>query len=321
MDIHLTVDVEIWCDGWNEIDSKFPSSFRRYVYGTTPQGEFGLPRMLQMLRDHGLHATFFTEPLFAARFGLEPLREIVELIAEYDQDIQLHLHTEWVDEALEPILPPGSVRTKRPLLSHFTRDEQQVLIGKGAALLEQAGAPRPKAFRAGSFGFNRDTLAALPANGIFIDSSYNATQFGPESGVAPGRRLYHPALVDGVYEYPISVFQDGLGHARHAQIGACAFSELRELLERARLGGWDACTLLFHNFEMLNQMKDSPDWIVVRRFEQLFAFLADQRATLPTKRFDSIEPPSPRSDEAGVRVSVAPTLRRYLEQAQRRIYG
>nr|MBA2260361.1 polysaccharide deacetylase [Acidobacteriota bacterium] len=75
--VFFTVDTEIWCNGWNDLDRKFPDAFRRYVYGPTRQGNYGLPLQLRMLNDHGLTGVFFIEPLFATRFGDEPLREVV----------------------------------------------------------------------------------------------------------------------------------------------------------------------------------------------------------------------------------------------------
>ena len=78
LEVFFTVDVEVWCDGWDDLDSKFPSSFQRYIYG--PQCHGGLPTQLQVLSDHGLTGVCFVEPLFAGRFGLAPLAEIVGLI-------------------------------------------------------------------------------------------------------------------------------------------------------------------------------------------------------------------------------------------------
>jgi hypothetical protein len=72
LNVFFTVDVEIWCDGWENIDHKFPGAFEQYIYGPTPRGNFALPFKLQVLRDHGLTGVFFVEPLFATRFGIEP---------------------------------------------------------------------------------------------------------------------------------------------------------------------------------------------------------------------------------------------------------
>ena len=103
--VFFTFDTEIWCDGWDDIDAKFPRAYKQYVYGTTKHGDFAMPHILKILNDHGLAGVFFVEPLFAARFGLDPLRELVGLTQDAGQEVQLHLHTEWVDVARQPLLP------------------------------------------------------------------------------------------------------------------------------------------------------------------------------------------------------------------------
>lgn len=137
LNVFFTVDVEIWCDGWIEIDKKFPSAFQKYIHGTTPKGDFGLPYQMQLLNDYGITGTFFVEPLFSTRFGMQPLAEIVGLIAEANQEVQLHLHTEWVDESKQPLLE--NIHSKRQHLFNFSLEEQTRLIAAGAALLREAG--------------------------------------------------------------------------------------------------------------------------------------------------------------------------------------
>ena len=39
LDVFITVDVEIWCNGWKDIDSRFPDAYRRYIHGPTASGE------------------------------------------------------------------------------------------------------------------------------------------------------------------------------------------------------------------------------------------------------------------------------------------
>ena len=101
----FTVDTEIWCGGWDDIDRKFPDAFQRYVYGPTDQGNYALSMTMKNLSDHGLKGVFFVEPLFTARFGLDPLQEMVGLIQDAGHEVQLHMHTEWVDEVRDGTLP------------------------------------------------------------------------------------------------------------------------------------------------------------------------------------------------------------------------
>ena len=122
--VFFTVDTEIWCGGWDDLDRKFPDAFQRYVYGPTDQGNYALPMTMEILSDHGLKGVFFVEPLFAARFGIAPLKELVELIQSAGHEVQLHMHTEWVDEVHDGSLP--SVDGKRENMRLFSQAEQRL---------------------------------------------------------------------------------------------------------------------------------------------------------------------------------------------------
>ncbi len=183
LSVLITIDTELWCDGWKNLDAHFLDALKKYIYGKTPSGEYGLPFLLRVLNDNGLKATFFVEPLFALRFGLDPLAEIVGIILDAGQSVELHLHTEWVDEAKSPLFP--GVIEKRQHISCFSYEEQVVLLHKSADLLGLAGAPRLHAFRAGNFGANFDTLRALSTLDICIDSSYNTNQPACEINLSP----------------------------------------------------------------------------------------------------------------------------------------
>lgn len=289
LDVFLTVDVEVWCDGWADIDAKFPAAFKRYIHGPTARGNYGLPYLVDVLQSHALTGVFFVEPLFSRRFGPEPLREIVQLLLAGRQEVQLHLHTEWVDEATVSLLE--DVQGKRQHLRYFTLQEQVQLIQTGQRLLQQAGAPPPSAFRAGSFGLNQDTLTALGQCGIRIDSSYNACMLGASSGVSPGKPLLDVSDMAGVHEVPMTVFHDGMGKLRHAQLTACSFSELQGLLWRSLETGRQSFVLLMHNFELLNPRMTRPDKIVLRRFHQLCEFLDRHRDSFCVRGFRDWQPP------------------------------
>jgi hypothetical protein len=319
LNVFYTVDVEVWCGGWNNIDEKFPSAFEAYIYGSTAKGRYGLPYQLELLQQHGLLGVFFMEPLFSTRFGLEPLAEIVGLVREARQDVELHLHTEWVDESKQPLME--GVNNKRQHLRQFSLSEQTQLIAIGARLLEQAGADRVKAFRAGSFAFNQDTLGALAANGIMFDSSYNASMFGADSGVMPGTTLVEPVECDGVHEYPMTVYRDGTSALRHAQLTSCSWRELEGLLWQALESQRQAFVILSHNFELLNLAKNRPDYVVVKRFRQLCEFLDKNRDCFQTKGFRDLAVNNVDNQPAPLRSPLWKTGARTLEQLYRRRYS
>lgn len=320
MRVFLTFDVEVWCNSWQTLDADFAASFERYVYGRSSAGQYALPRTLEVLDKHGLKGVFFVEPLFAARFGIEALAEIVNLIKHAGQEIQLHLHPEWTDEALTPLLP--DVTHKRQHLTYYSGTEQQRLVQHGLRLLAEAGADRPNAFRAGSFSCNAETFNAVIANGLAFDSSIDSTMATSQPGSVQAAHAgpSEPFVHDTLGIYPMSVFRDGFGRLRHAQIGACSVSELTQAMTRAKNSGWQDFVILSHNFEMMVPNSSKPDTITAKRFDSLCGFLSENAGEFETRGFHHLSaPPAPRSLPMP-QVGAAATSRRYLEQIMRRTF-
>jgi hypothetical protein len=319
MDVFFTVDVEVWCGGWHNLDARFPDAFRRYIYGKTSRGDFGLPHQLQVLSDHGLPGVFFVEPLFARRFGLAALQEIVGMLKAAKQEVQLHLHPEWVDEFRVPLFPGAG--KKRPFMSDFTLSEQRILVAEGLRLLADAGEKHVGGFRAGNFGLNLETLQAVADNGLRMDSSYNASILGTESGVSPGLLANEPFTRHGVDEYPLTVFKDGLGRLRHAQLGACSFQELEAMLWTAVDEGRRAVVLLSHNFELLNRKMDRADDIVVKRMTRLCRFLSANSQYFKVRGVADLKPLAGGAQPSMMKVPRWTTGIRLVEQTRRLRYG
>jgi hypothetical protein len=76
---------------------------------------------------------------------------------------------------------------------------------------------------------------------------------------------------------------------------------------------------VFHNFELLNTAKTGADTIVVRRFERLCRFLADNRHSFRTCGFREVADPLESRTGPELRVGKSATARRYIEQATRRL--
>jgi hypothetical protein len=319
LDVFLTWDVEIWCDGWNDLEGQFPAAYRRYVYGPTRDGNYALPFTLKVLSDHGLRGVFFVEPLFSTRFGASPLQEIVGLIGGAGQEIQLHLHTEWVDEAREPLLPERS--GKRQSLRQFSRVEQTALIAAGLRLLKGAGVESVNAFRAGNFALNRDTLSAVAANALAFDSSYNPGAKVGVDDVAPGQLLTQPFRFGALTGYPVTVYRDlGPGSLRPLQLTACSFREIRLVLDTAADGGWNSVVIVSHNFELLNRRKNRPDPIVVRRFRRLCEYLERRADRFRVRQFGGLPSLEERGQPAPFDSPRWLTYERYAQQLLRRAF-
>lgn len=316
MKVHLTFDTEIWCGSWNSLDARFPAAFARYIYGRSPAGDFGLPEILRVLARHRLRGVFFVEPLFSGRFGLAPLKEIVDLVATGNHEVQLHLHPEWVDEMHEaPVCIPAS---KRQHLIEFDQSDQAALIAWGVQRLKEAGAGPVSAFRGGNYACNDETLAALAGLGIRIDSSVNASYAHSGGSLRDSHRPEYPFCAQGVTELPITVFQDGSGHPRHAQIGACSFRELKQALEAAHRQGRDHFVIVAHSFELIKPGTCLPDRVVARRFRALCAYLARHPDRYEVAGFGHTAEPGPTPDSPLCVSSIATGLR-YAEQGLRRV--
>lgn len=314
MKVYVTFDIEVWCDGWSDLDGRFPAAFERYYFGRSAAGDYALPKTTEILNRHGLTGVFFVEPLFSARFGSGFLDTVVGLIAGAGHDVQLHLHPEWTDEIRPPILP--DVSRKRQHLVHYTLDEQASLIATGRRLLEAAKGGPVDCFRAGSFAANRDTYRALARNGFVLDSSLNAG-FDHAGGTIEGLHDFAgERTIEGVRCFPVSVFRDGFGRLRAAQVNACSSAELQRALLDAADRGVEHFVIVSHNFDMLKPGSSEPDWFVVRRFEALCEFLAKHRPRFQVGPFSAGAGRAAR--ESRPQVPAWATARRWAEQVARR---
>ena len=315
LNVYITVDTETWCGGWDSIDAKFPQAFKDYIYGHTKNGAYGLPFQLKLLKEYGLNAVFFVEPLFSTRFGRDALQEVVGMIRDANQSIELHLHPEWTDESKQVIFP--HIKEKREHLRYFTVEEQTHLLSLGIELLKEAGCKQLTAFRAGSFGANDDTLTAVGASGLTVDSSYNYCIEDCE--INAFNDIQQPTQHNAIVEVPMTTFVDGIGRRRHAQLTACSYDELRDSMLNAYQQQCQSYVLLSHSFELMKPNFSDRDKHVVKRFEKLCMFLADNTDKFKTSYFDKVTVANTQDNDKYLRVGKFPTIKRYFEQSLRQI--
>lgn len=325
LNVFLTVDTELWpiAPGWPQrpiapARTDFSREIALYIDGATPQGQYGTGFQLEVLDRFGLKACFFVEALCAGRIGGGLLERTVGRIQRGGHEVQLHLHTEWLGDLAEPTLPARP----RQFMHQFSQTEQAALVRVGVASLRAAGAAAVCAFRAGSFGANRDTLRALAECGLAFDSSYNPTcRHADWVGACT---LEQPALIDGVLEFPVSTFRDYPGHRRHAQVCACSFDEMKSALLAAWAAGWYSFVIVLHSFELVRN-RETPagaraDWLNIARFERLCAFLATHREKFATRLFSELDPAGvPATLPArALRSPLIHTIRRVAQQGWNR---
>jgi hypothetical protein len=259
--------------------------------GVTSKGNWGITYQLERLKHFGLKATFFVEPLHARVVGDRWLRRTVQAVEAAGQEVQLHLHPEWLVEISDPALPRASSR----FMHEFDLRAQTNLIEAGLEMLRNVGATRLCAFRAGSFGANNDTLRAAARAGLAFDTSLNACYLDSYCRIDSHATLLQPSWIDGLIEFPISFFADYPGHRRHAQVCATSASELRNALMTAWRTSWYAFVILSHSFELIKNRDRGarfarPAPINIRRFDALCTFLAEHRDKFVTAHFHDLDP-------------------------------
>jgi hypothetical protein len=226
----------------------------------------GVPRLLDLLRDHGLKACFFVDPMPALVYGIEPIRLMVEPILAAGQDVQLHLHPVWQSVA------EGVAEGARFDLTCYDSEDQLDLIETARELLVEAGAPSPVAFRSGGYAADVRTLAALLQAGLRFDSSHDRSRHPQPSALPLEPDMAGPADLGGLIEVPVTF-----------QLGAIPGDEVETGVHRVLRAGQPLVTLAGDSFELAA----GDD-----RFERLWVFLAGQADLLPTIHFTDLEPAS-----------------------------
>ncbi|HEX8556005.1 MAG TPA: polysaccharide deacetylase [Sphingomonas sp.] len=251
-----------------------------YARSIEPAG-VGLSFQLDLLRRHELKACFFVDPLPAIPFGLEPVARMVESVLAAGQEVQLHVHANWT-----AAVPGDRGAAHAPFeLWDYAADAQHALLQRATELLVAAGAPRPVAFRAGSYAADDRTLAALAALGFAYDSSHNGAVAPRWSRITLPKAQIAPVRHGSIIEVPVTVVEDMPGALRTFQLCALSSEEAAAALDHAVAGDHAAVTIVSHGFELANRAGTRPNAVHVRRFERLCAMLAARRSTMPTTHF------------------------------------
>jgi len=328
LNVFLTVDTEIWpfVANWptNPLPpskSDFAEEIAGYIRGETGSGDYGVQFQMEVLNRNALKATYFVEALFSGRAGNGALHEIVDQVQSAGHEVQLHVHTEWLRELADPDLPAEFQQN----IHQFSEDAQTRIVAKGIANLTQAGARNLCAFRAGNYGASLETLRALARNGIAFDSSHNSCFLDADCQIRVAEPLQQPTMIDGVCEFPVTVFSDYPGHVRHAQLCACSFQELEAALLQAWQADWYSFVIVWHSFELMRRVREpgrrAPDWMHISRFEKLCNFLAANRDKFRTAVFSEIDArtvPAPGVARL-LRSPLRYTARRFAEQMASRL--
>lgn len=240
-------------------------NFESSILGRCPAGDFGVGWQMDRLDAHGHKGVFFVDPLAGLVCGPQVIADTVGLITARGHEVQLHIHTEWLQWAAHS---PVDGRTGTSI-ADFSAEDQLVLLGLAADLLVEAGAPRPIAFRAGNYGADDRTLDALAALGIAWDSSFNGSYSSGACRIGLPADTRLPLRRRGMSEVPVSAVADRPGRLRPAQVCALSSREMEAGLRHAAAHREPVFTIVTHSFEMLSRDRSRPNRLVMMRFEQM----------------------------------------------------
>jgi hypothetical protein len=317
----ITIDTEVYplLEDWRQ--DALQRDWERDILGITPSGEVGLAFQLNTFREYGLKATFFVESLFADAVGLTLLKEIVQRIHEAGQEVQLHLHPEWLAWTEQPCVPSNG----RETMGEFSESEQCKLIRRGLDNLRLAGAENVNAFRAGDYAATAATLRSLHSNGITFDTSMNRCYANSLPECSAIREATLPFNLEGVWEVPIAYWRASPFGFRHAQFVSSSLAELKAALVFAYQQQWPTFVIVSHTFELLSRRRQCPhrpraDPVVVKRFVKLCQFLSRHADKFTTCGFHELEPEDVHQDQKPPHSSpFYHTMGRQLEQLYRRV--
>lgn len=198
-----------------------------------------------------LSMVFFVEMFNQYFFGSGEIRRVVDFILNHGHDVQLHLHPNYLNFTTEN---PQQVKYS-DLIGEYSFNRQTELLSGAVGMLVACCAPKPLAFRAGCFGANINTLKALAANGLLIDSSYNQAYLGAPC-LMPDLKINDLAEREGVYEFPVTNFIERTGlrsqRTMPLDINGVSFEEMRYVLRECAAGrGLHNVTIILHSFSFI----------------------------------------------------------------------
>lgn len=239
--IIFTVDVEGHV-GKNPIE--------KLIYGRMKDGTvIGIDMIMDCLDEHGVTGLFFVDIAEAWEYGEQKVANILRHIDERGHDVGVHIH------------PDHMADKKRLFLSEYSYEEQTDIIKKCTDFYKTVLDKDPKAFRAGKYGANWDTLDILAKFGYKADFS---EFYGQKwCRIAPAcTKSKMVRLENGLLEIPVTSYQSFrtpfYSRFDKMDVENC-YSEFRHVLDNIVDNmGYNVIVLFAHSFSLCDWKRD-PD--------------------------------------------------------------
>jgi hypothetical protein len=298
INVYITVDTECSLGGaWQNPKWK-PVGPERSVLGRIGRRLYGIPLIMDILEEHDLRGTFFTEVFARDVVGHSELFEAYSPIQKRGHDPQLHLHPvfHYYHLVSQGLIDRGQLPQRMDLIGSLSFDEQLELLEKGRSIFRNIFGSIPTAFRAGCYGASTSTLEALERIGIPYDSSFNAAYLGRTCLMNSRKPTNTPWRNGAVWEIPVTTFKTGAWRMvglKPLEVSAVSFREMQDVLNQAEKLGQHTVTVMLHSFTFLKRAdvqfdRMRPDNLVIRRFRKFCQFLRRNRDRFRVLTFSTI---------------------------------
>ncbi len=293
INVFITVDTEHSIGGAFRDRNLKPVGNEKRVWGKIGDKSFGIPLMMDIAETFDIHLTFFVEVLNKHYFGEDETKKVCEYILKRGHGVQLHLHPNYLNFKLNN----PQEKAYSDLIGTYSPEKQIELIKEGMEILIQNGVPRPIAFRAGCFGANEETLQALKAVGVLIDSSYNKAYIG-DTCLLDTRQINDLTYLNGIWEFPITNFVESTKlrpkRFKPLDINGVSFEEMKFVLDQAKECGPHNVTIILHSFSFLKPYDAQYNRVrlrrnVIQRFKKLCRFLGENTRFFRVQTFSSVD--------------------------------
>ena len=216
---------------------------KHLIWGENNNGEqYGIPLIMDLCEEVGAKALFFVDMAEAWHFGKEKIAEVLKYIDSRGHICGVHIHP---DHMADP---------HRLFLYEYSYDEQYEIISKCTDLYEEILGKRPKAFRAGKYGANWDTMNILDALGYKADFSefYGQKWCGINPHITGDKTVL---VKNHLIEVPVMSYRSHFAHLLNRydkyDINSSLYEQKRvfDLLIKKDI---QTIVAFFHSFSLLN---------------------------------------------------------------------
>lgn len=249
--VYITVDVECSMGGAWDCDQLRPVPPSRGMMGQYGDRAFGVPLIVQILREYGLAGTFFLEPFNDELGHPDQTEPVCRFLLDRGQDIQLHVHPNHVHYGQKL---RGEAYVTCDQIGELEGQQQEELVRAGIERLQSYTGRKPVAFRAGNMGASEETLGHLSEAGICIDSSYAFPFAGGQCLFPAGEPWNGSRWYGDVLEVALSGYYQprcpGLHAAKPLDFVGISAGEMIEAIEKIAAVGAET-VLILHSFSLM----------------------------------------------------------------------